>query len=845
MHGARSRSCCAGMSGARLERLAPAGAGRGPAADLPADARRGPRPPGRRPRDVHRLRRRQSSWSRCSPRCWRWTAASAPATRSTPRGGSPASSTGRSCTARARSRRCGASPTSTSVDLAESFAYSDSASDLPMLRAVGNAVVVNPDEELRAVARERGLAGDALREARPPAGCASPAPPRRVAVGGIGGRRLAAPVPIGSRPAWTSELAFAGSARLAELLRCRRGLLARADRALPRADRAPRPEAERLLPRCFAERALAQADEADRRIGGGRGGADAGRADRDQGRRGHRGRADHARHRRPSTGPRADDSPMVARLRDAGAVFLGKTNLPELAICGFTESKTWGMTRNPWDTDRTPSGSSGGSAAAVAAGPLRGGVGLRRRRLDPQPGRLLQPVRPQAPAGPDPVRSPPTTGAGCRSSACVTQTVLDTALWLDVTMAAGGEPGAPPPPERPYVEAAASAPGKLRVALSTKPVRAVAPPIVTDEVKRGVADAGELLRSLGHEVSEQDPPTGSPATTSPPATSAASTTTSRRSRTPSASRRARAASAGWARSTRRPRSLGGRGPAAKDAARINALFDDFDVLITPVVGEVAFPVGRWEGKGALRTLLGHEPQLLLRARSGTTPASPPRPSRSASPTTACRARSSSSPRRTARTCCSRSPPRSRPSGPGRTAARRSPEACARAAPAPRLRGMADRARGAAPRPPVARGGLLASSPSARRCSRRSPASRSQPALHRGGPRRVGRRARPRLPRRVPLHPRRLSVDVPRAPVDDAPVRRLRHRRGDQRALPLPARPRPDRALDRVRHADPDGARLRPRPLARRGRASRASRSTPSTTWRRSSTASRSTRSPSR
>ena len=87
----------------------------------------------------------------------------------------------------------------------------------------------------------------------------------------------------------------------------------------------------------------------------------------------------------------------------------------------------------------------------------------------------------------------------------------------------------------------------------------------------------------------------------------------------------------------------------------------------------------------------------------------------------------------------------------------------------------------------------------------------QAALHRGGPRRLRSRARPRLPGRVPVHPRRLSVDVPRAALDDAPVRRLRHRRGDQRALPLPARPRPDGPLDRVRHADADGPRLRRTP----------------------------------
>ena len=73
------------------------------------------------------------------------------------------------------------------------------------------------------------------------------------------------------------------------------------------------------------------------------------------------------------------------------------------------------------------------------------------------------------------------------------------------------------------------------------------------------------------------------------------------------------------------------------------------------------------------------------------------------------------------------------------------------------------------------------------------------------------------PGRLPVHARRLSVDVPRQALDDAAVRRLRHRGGDERALPLPARPRPDRALDRVRHADADGLRLGPRALAGRGR----------------------------
>ena len=108
------------------------------------------------------------------------------------------------------------------------------------------------------------------------------------------------------------------------------------------------------------------------------------------------------------------------------------------------------------------------------------------------------------------------------------------------------------------------------------------------------------------------------------------------------------------------------------------------------------------------------------------------------------------------------------------------------------------------------------------------------------PRGAGRPAR-----RVPVHPRPLPVDVPGPALDDAPVRRLRHGRGDQRALPLPARPRPDRALDRLRHADPDGLRLRPRPQPRRGRPRGRRRRHASTTWSSSSRGSRSAASPPR
>jgi amidase len=69
------------------------------------------------------------------------------------------------------------------------------------------------------------------------------------------------------------------------------------------------------------------------------------------------------------------DAEVVRRLREAGAIVIGKTNVPEMTIWPFTESLTFGATRNPWDLSRSPGGSSGGTAAAVAAGLAPFGLG--------------------------------------------------------------------------------------------------------------------------------------------------------------------------------------------------------------------------------------------------------------------------------------------------------------------------------------------------------------------------------------------------------------------------------------------------------------------------------------
>jgi amidase len=301
--------------------------------------------------------------------------------------------------------------------------------------------------------------------------------------------------------------------------------------------------------------------------------------------------------------PAPQDSAMVSSLRAAGAVVIGKTNLPELAICGFTESKTFGVTRNPWDPERTPSGSSGGSAVAVAAGMCAAASGSDGAGSIRNPAAFcnlfgLKPQRGRVPS------QPPDHWRGMSAVGAVTRTVADTALWLDVTMDCSGRQGVPPVPSQPYLEAAETTPPKLRVALSVKPVRAVAPPIVTDEVKRGVAEAGELLRGLGHDVHEEDPRYGLAGNNIPARFLGGIHDDVEAVPHPE---RLESRTRGFGRlGSLYPKAVIGAAvrAAAKDARRINEIFNRCDVLITPVVGEVPFEVGRWEGRGALRTLLG-------------------------------------------------------------------------------------------------------------------------------------------------------------------------------------------------------------------------------------------------
>jgi amidase len=198
------------------------------------------------------------------------------------------------------------------------------------------------------------------------------------------------------------------------------------------------------------------------------------------------------------------DHNITRRLKDAGFIVVGSTTLPEYGILPTSEARLFGPTHNPWDLERTPGGSSGGSAAAVASGMVPvahgndGGGSIRIPAaccglvgLKPQRGRISA--------------APELGDSLLGIDGVLTRTVADTAAILDVLE--GYEPGDAtwaPPPAEPFAAAAERAPGTLRIAATTLPP--IADAVVDPACARAVSDAADLLRSLGHTVEEVDPP---------------------------------------------------------------------------------------------------------------------------------------------------------------------------------------------------------------------------------------------------------------------------------------------------------------------------------------------------
>jgi amidase len=207
---------------------------------------------------------------------------------------------------------------------------------------------------------------------------------------------------------------------------------------------------------------------------------------------------------RGNSTPAAEDGEVVRRLRNAGAVIVGKTRMPEFGQWPFTESVDGGITCNPWDRTRTPGGSSGGSAAAVALGMVPvaiGGDGGGSIRIPAAHCGIfgLKPTRGRVTTGPAPHLwwALGTTGP-------LTRTVLDSALVYDVIRGnTAGDLFTAPEPPTTFIAAAGADPGRLRIGWSTRsPARGVR---LAAEHAAAVEETARILAGLGHDVREVDP----------------------------------------------------------------------------------------------------------------------------------------------------------------------------------------------------------------------------------------------------------------------------------------------------------------------------------------------------
>jgi amidase len=291
--------------------------------------------------------------------------------------------------------------------------------------------------------------------------------------------------------------------------------------------------------------------------------------------------------------PAPADSEIVRRLREAGAIVIGKTNVPELTIWPWTETDAFGVTRNPWDPDRTTGGSSGGTAAAVAAGLVpfgTGSDGLGSIRI-PAACCGLVGLKPQKGRVSTAPKTPERAWHGLAHYGVLTRSVRDTALALDAI--------ADRPPPEPLAAAAARAPGRLRVGLSFKvPSPLIAP--LDDEVRGAVQGVADALRGLGHEVVERDPPYEAGTTFRGLARyfrgildDAEATGQPKR-----LERRTRAM-ARIGRITPRKRLARSLSEEADAAERLGRVFDEVDVVLTPVLARPPIPAGRSLRRGGL------------------------------------------------------------------------------------------------------------------------------------------------------------------------------------------------------------------------------------------------------
>ncbi|MFZ5791162.1 MAG: amidase [Pseudomonadota bacterium] len=198
------------------------------------------------------------------------------------------------------------------------------------------------------------------------------------------------------------------------------------------------------------------------------------------------------------------DSELTRRFRRAGFVTVGRSAVPEMGYSSATSSRLHGVTRNPWNPERIAGGSSGGAAAALAAGlvPIAhgsdGGGSIRSpASFNGLVG--LKPTRGRISEGPD--AADQLSGLGVNF--VLTRTVRDCAAALDaVHGAAPGDPYAIAPPSRPFSKEVGAPPGRLRIAVATETFSGVP---IDPEVKAATARTARLLETAGYIVEETMP----------------------------------------------------------------------------------------------------------------------------------------------------------------------------------------------------------------------------------------------------------------------------------------------------------------------------------------------------
>ena len=314
---------------------------------------------------------------------------------------------------------------------------------------------------------------------------------------------------------------------------------------------------------------------------------------------------------RGNSTPVAADAEVVRRLRAAGAVVVGKTRMPEFGAWPYTESAAYGATRNPWDTTRTPGGSSGGTAVAVASGMVpvgMGGDGGGSIRIPSAMCGLfgLKPQRGRVTTAPHPHLWWSLGVVGP-----LTRTVLDSAIVHDVIDGSldgdrwrAGEVGS-------LVAAARREPGRLRIGWSTKPVTLGVRPEPSHV--SAVEDAARLLAELGHDVVEVDPRYPDPTLAFVPQFFAGIRTEAddvehygrleRRTRTTYRL-------GGWVGDGVVEKALAA---TERVSAKANRVFDQVDVLLTPTTAHRPPEVGVLDGVGPVGAALRSMPAIAYAA----------------------------------------------------------------------------------------------------------------------------------------------------------------------------------------------------------------------------------------